>query len=52
MDAALATVVTSLTTAGASLSTQIPVVAGIGIGVGLLGFGITYLVRTFKRSAR
>jgi hypothetical protein len=51
MDIALGAVVTQLTAAAGSLTTNIPVVAGIGIGVGLLGFGIQYLVHTFKKTA-
>jgi hypothetical protein len=52
MDAALTAVAGQLTTAAGSLSTQVAAVAGVGIGVGLLIFGITLLVRTFKRTAK
>jgi len=49
---ASATVVPAIAAAAGVMSGYIPVVAGIGIGIGLLGFGISYLVRTFRRSAR
>jgi hypothetical protein len=46
-----AAVVGQLGTAAAAIVTKIPIVAGIAIGVGLLGFGIQYLVNTFKKTA-
>ena len=46
-----ATVIAALTSAGGSLMTKIPIVAGIAIAVGLLAFGIEYLVHTFKKTA-
>lgn len=52
MDAtSAATVVGQLSVAGGSLVGHIPLAAAIGIGVGLLGFGIRYLVHTFKSTA-
>lgn len=52
MDAALATVAGTLSTAAGSLSGQVATVAGYGISVGLVIFGIVLLVRTFKRTAK
>ena len=48
---ALAGIVTALTAAAADLTGVIPAVAGVGIGVGLLAFGITYVVHVFKSAA-
>ena len=43
--------VSAISAGAASIAGQVPVVAAIGIGVGLLAFGIRYLVHTFKRTA-
>lgn len=48
---ALGAVVTQLTTAAGDLTTVIPTVAGVGIGIGLLAFGIRYIVHVFKSVA-
>lgn len=49
---ATSTVLPVLSAAAASLSGSVAEVAGYGIAVGLVVFGIVLLVRTFKRTAR
>lgn len=52
METTLAPVVTAISDVGATLGGQVATVAGIGIALGAVGFGIRYLWRMFKGTAR
>lgn len=47
----LAGVATTLSAAGSDLTSVIPAAAGVAIGIGLLAFGIRYIVNVFKSVA-
>jgi hypothetical protein len=48
----LGTVITQLTAAAGDVAPKVAVSAGIGIGVGLLVFGIRMVYRVFKGTAK